>query len=73
MTSDPLPAGQRRSGNFEYFIMTVHLDQADRKYKHSRMTCRACVQLLFDEDGIDASINTKMLKTPHDLLFHLAD
>ena len=37
------------------------------------MTYRACVQLLLDIGGIDASINIQMLKTPHYILFHLED
>ena len=36
------------------------------------MTCRACVKLLLDVDGIGDIINTQILKTPHDLLIHLA-
>ena len=51
--------------------MAVHPDQADPSCKHSRMTFSAFVQPPLDLDGIDASINTQMLKTPHDLLFHL--
>ena len=35
------------------------------------MTCRACVQLPRDEYGIDASIDTQMMKTPHDIIVHL--
>ena len=36
------------------------------------MTCRACVELPLDVDGIDSIIDTKSIKNPHDLLFHLA-
>ena len=36
------------------------------------MTCRACIQLPLDVYGIDTSINTQMLKNPHDLLVHSA-
>ena len=32
------------------------------------MNFRACVQPPLDVNGIDSSIDTKMLKTPHDLL-----
>ena len=53
--------------------MAVQPYQADPNYKHSHMTCRACVQLPLDVDGIDTIINTQTLKTPHDLLAHLAD
>ena len=53
--------------------MTVYPDQADPKLKHSCMTYRVCVQLPIYVDGIDAIINTQMLKTPHDLLLHLMD
>ena len=53
-------------------MMAVHPYQADPKFKQIRMSCRACVQLLLDVDEIDASINNQILKTPHDLLFHLA-
>ena len=72
-TSKPLTAAQRRSDNFLSFMITVHPYQADTNCKHSRMTCRACVQLLLDVYRIDASINTQMLKNPCDLLVHLAD
>ena len=36
------------------------------------MTCKACVQLPLDVNGIDAIINTQMFKIPHDILVHLA-
>ena len=52
-------------------MMTVHPYQADPKYKHSQINWRACVQLSIDVDGIYAIINTQILKTPHDILFHL--
>ena len=52
--------------------MTVHLDQADPNCKHSCITCRSCVQLSLDLDGIDASIYTQILKK-NDTLVHLAD
>ena len=35
------------------------------------MDCRACVQIPLDLYGLDSSIDTQMLKTPHDLLVHL--
>ena len=71
-TSDPLTAVQKRSGRFLSLMMTVHPYLAEQNCKHSRMTCRSCVQLLIDVDGIDASINTQIMKTLHDLLLHLA-
>ena len=43
-TSHPLKARQRQEGSFLSFKMKVHPDHSDTKYKHSRMTCRACVQ-----------------------------
>ena len=48
-------------------------DQADTNCKHSRMNFRACIKLPLDVDGIYAIINTQILKTPHDILVHLAD
>ena len=39
----------------------------------SHMTCRACVQLPLYVYWIYDNINTQMLRTSHDLLFHLAD
>ena len=53
--------------------MTVHPYQYDPNSNYSHMTCRACVQLPLDVDGIDVSIDTQMLKNPHNILFHLAD
>ena len=70
-TSDPLTSAQRRSGRFLYFMITVQPEQAGPNCKHSRMNCRACVQLLIDVDEIDVIINTQMLKKPHGLLVHL--
>ena len=54
-------------------MIMVHSYQADPKYKHIRMTCRACVQPPPDLDGIYARIDTKILKTPQILLVHLVD
>ena len=71
--SNPLTAVQRSSGRFVSFMMTVHSYQADPNWNHSCITCRACVKLPLYGNGIYASINTQMLKTPHDLLFRLAD
>ena len=71
-TSDPLTASQRRSDSFLSFQMTVHPAQADPTCKHSIMNCRACVKLLLYLDRIDARINIQMMRTTHDLLFHLA-
>ena len=56
-----------------FFMMKVHPDQADPKRNHSCMACRAYVQLPLDVEEIDASIDKQILKTPNDLLFHLAD
>ena len=53
-------------------MITVHPYQADPNLKHSRMTCRDCVKLPLDVDGIGDSISTQMMKTLHDLIFHLA-
>ena len=60
--SDPLTTAQMRSGIFLSFMMTVQPDQDDPDCKYSRMTCRACVQLSLDVDGIYASIYNKMQK-----------
>ena len=54
-------------------MMTVHPDQSDPNCKHSCMTFRACVKLPLDVEEIDASIDTQIMKTPHDLLVHFAD
>ena len=70
--SDPHTAFQRRSGRFLYFVMMVNPYQADTNCNHSHMTCRYCVQLSLDLNGIDYSINTQILKIPHDILFNLA-
>ena len=60
--SDPLTAGQRSSGRFLSFMMTVHSYQADTNFNYSRMTCRTYIKLLLGLDEIDASIDTRMLK-----------
>ena len=54
------------------FMMTVHPYQADPKLNYSHMTCRPCIKILLDVDGIDTSIDTKMIPPPHILLVHLA-
>ena len=54
-------------------MITVNPYQADTNCNHIRMTCRACVQLPLDIDFIDARIDNQNLKTPHDLIVHLAD
>ena len=56
-----LTAGQRQSGRFLLFMMTVHPYQSNPNCKHSRMNCRACVQLSLYVYGIDDSIDTQML------------
>ena len=53
--------------------MTDHPYQYDPKFKHNRMTGRACDKLPLDTNGIETSINTEMMKTPHIILFHLED
>ena len=52
--------------------MMVPSGQDGPKFKCIHMTCRDCVQLPLDVDGIDSSIDTQMLKTPHVLLFQFA-
>ena len=54
-------------------MMTVHTDQADPKCKHSHMTCRVCFQLPLDVYGVDASIDTQIIKNSHIILVHLVD
>ena len=72
-TSEPITAAQRRPGNFVLFMMTVRPYHAVPNCKYSRMTCRSCVQLLLNVNGIDTSINTHMVKLPHDLIVYLED
>ena len=50
--------------------MTVNQDDPNCNY--SCMNCRSCVQIPLYLDGIDASIDTQMLKSPHILLVHFA-
>ena len=69
---DPLTSNQRKSGSFVLFTMTDHPDQADPNWKHSHMTCRACVKLPLDIDWIDFSIDTKIMKNSHINIVHLA-
>ena len=71
-TSDLLIAAQRQSGIFLSLMMTDQPYQADPNFKHSHMTCSACVKPPLYAYGIYARINTQMLKTPHDLLVHLS-
>ena len=52
-------------------MMTVRPDLDDPKFKHRRMTCRAFVQLPIYADGVDAIIDTQILKTSCDILFRL--
>ena len=40
---NPLTEGQRQSGRFLSFMMTIHPYQADPKCKHGRMHCRDCI------------------------------
>ena len=47
--------------------------QAGPNFKHIRITCRACIQLPLDVDGIDSRICDQMLNPPHYLLVHLVD
>ena len=69
--SDLLTATQRRLYGYLLFMIMVHPDQVDPKYKHSRMTCRDCFEPPLDLYGVDAIIDTKMLKNPHIILFPL--
>ena len=70
--SGQLTVGQMWSGTFLSFTMTAHPYQADPNCNNIRITCRACVQLPLDVYGIDSSIDTQIMKNPHDLLVHLA-
>ena len=58
---DPLTESQRGSGHFMSFMMTVHPYQSDTNYNYSCMTCRSCIQLPLDVDGIDSIIDTHIL------------
>ena len=69
--SDLIKATQGRSGCFLYFMVAVHPDQADPKFRHIHMTFRYCVQFPLYLYGIYAINDTQMLKTSHDLLVHL--
>ena len=69
--SNPLTAGQRKSGHVLLLMMAVHPNQSDPNCKHSHIPCRSCIKLPLDIDGIDSSTNTQMLKPPHILLVHL--
>ena len=71
--SNPLTAAQRRSGRILYFMMTVLPDQANTNCKYSLITCRACIQLPLYVYGIDASIDTHILKNTQTILVYLAD
>ena len=71
--SDPLTASQRRSGRFLSFMMRFHPDQTDPNCKHGRMTIMACIQTPLNVDWIEASINIKIMKSPHGILAHLVD
>ena len=68
--SDPLGKTQRQLSHFLSFMMTVDTDQADPKFKCSRMTCRACVKLPLDVGGIETSIETQIINPHHYLLVH---
>ena len=57
---------------FFYLMVTFHIDQADIKFKLCCMACRYCVQIRIYLDGIDAIVDTQMLKTPDDLLVYLS-
>ena len=49
-------------------MIKVHSYQSDTKCKHIHMLCLTCVQLPIIVDGIHSSIDTQMLKPPHDLI-----
>ena len=51
--------------------MIVNPYQAGPKCKHGRMACRAFVKLPLDVDGVDAIIDTQLLKTPNIILVNL--
>ena len=67
---NPLTTSQRRVEHFS-FVMTVHPNQADPKFKYIHMTCRACVQIPLYENWTDNIIENEILDTPHDILVHL--
>ena len=52
-------------------MMTIRLYQADPNRNHSRITCRSCIKIPLDMDGIDDSIDTQILNPSHIILFHL--
>ena len=52
-------------------MMTVHPYQADPKFNHNHSTCRSCIKLPLDVDGIYANIDNQILKPPRDILVHL--
>ena len=53
-------------------MIMVHPYQADPNCNYSCMTFRVCVQLPLYVYGIDAIIDTQMLKYPNTILFDLA-
>ena len=59
--SDLLTAAKRQSGFFMLFMMTLHPYQADPKFKHSHVNCRACIQLPLDINEIYDIFDTQML------------
>ena len=66
-----LTATHMQQGRFLSFMMKIHPYQDNKNCKHSSMTCCACVKLTLNVDGSYASIDTQILKPPHDLLFQL--
>ena len=60
--SDLITATQMRSVSSLSFIMNILPDQADTKYKHNHLICKVCVHIPLYVGGIDASIDTQMLK-----------
>ena len=61
--SDPLTLTQRRSGFFLLFIMMVHPEQADTKFKNIHMAFMDGFQVGLDVYGIYDIIDTQIIKT----------
>ena len=60
--NDLLTETHKRSGCFVSFMITVHQNQVDTKYKHSSTIFRACVKLPLNINGTDACIDTQITK-----------
>ena len=55
-----------------YFIMNVHPDQAEPKWNHICMTCRAFSQQPSDANEIDDIIGCKIINIPCMILVYLS-